>query len=126
MEPGSVYEIRAAETAIVTANGDTKHRVCTSRLDARCVSPECRARPVMDDGGRIHRPRGQRMRRIIAALVAASALLLGACSPAGDTGRPEAVLPEDAPVVAFYGDSYTLGTGASDSSLRWSTRICEE
>jgi lysophospholipase L1-like esterase len=66
------------------------------------------------------------MRRIIAALVAASALLLGACSPAGDTKRPEADLPEDAPVVAFYGDSYTLGTGASDSSLRWSTRICEE
>lgn len=66
------------------------------------------------------------MRRIIAALVAASALLLGGCSPAGDTGRPDADLPEGAPVVAFYGDSYTRGTGASDPSLRWSTRICEE
>jgi lysophospholipase L1-like esterase len=28
--------------------------------------------------------------------------------------------------VAFYGDSYTLGTGASDPSLRWSTTICTE
>jgi lysophospholipase L1-like esterase len=27
--------------------------------------------------------------------------------------------------VAFYGDSYTLGTGASDPSARWSTAICE-
>ena len=37
--------------------------------------------------------------------------------PAGD---------EDAPRVAFYGDSYTLGTGASDPSLRWSSIICAE
>lgn len=28
--------------------------------------------------------------------------------------------------VAFYGDSYTKGTGASDPSLRWSTTICVE
>ncbi len=28
--------------------------------------------------------------------------------------------------VAFYGDSYTLGTGASDPSKRWSTIICAE
>ncbi len=27
------------------------------------------------------------------------------------------------PVVAFYGDSYTLGTGASDPSKRWSTIV---
>lgn len=32
----------------------------------------------------------------------------------------------DAPVVAFYGDSYTLGTGASDPALRWSTQICAD
>lgn len=30
------------------------------------------------------------------------------------------------PKVAFYGDSYTLGTGASDPSKRWSTIICGE
>jgi lysophospholipase L1-like esterase len=28
--------------------------------------------------------------------------------------------------VAFYGDSYTLGTGASDPSKRWSTVVSEE
>ena len=28
--------------------------------------------------------------------------------------------------VAFYGDSYTLGTGATDQSKRWSTIICQE
>lgn len=32
----------------------------------------------------------------------------------------------DAPVVAFYGDSYTLGTGASDPVNRWSTVICAD
>ena len=30
------------------------------------------------------------------------------------------------PIVAFYGDSYTLGIGASDKSKRWSTLICGE
>ena len=30
------------------------------------------------------------------------------------------------PLVAFYGDSYTLGTGASDPSVRWSTVICDD
>ncbi|HMH58443.1 MAG TPA: SGNH/GDSL hydrolase family protein [Galbitalea sp.] len=28
--------------------------------------------------------------------------------------------------VAFYGDSYTLGTGASDAAHRWSTIICAQ
>ncbi|MCS5716802.1 SGNH/GDSL hydrolase family protein [Herbiconiux sp. CPCC 205763] len=32
----------------------------------------------------------------------------------------------DAPVAAFYGDSYTLGTGASHPSKRWSTLISVE
>lgn len=31
-----------------------------------------------------------------------------------------------APVAAFYGDSYTLGTGALDPTDRWSTVICSE
>jgi lysophospholipase L1-like esterase len=40
---------------------------------------------------------------------------------------PSADVPEgDGPVVAFYGDSYTLGTGASDASARWSTILAEE
>ena len=52
-------------------------------------------------------------------------LVLTAC--AGSTASESAgdELPADAPVVAFYGDSYTLGTGATDSSRRWSTRIAE-
>lgn len=35
-------------------------------------------------------------------------------------------LASTAPVVAFYGDSYTLGTGASSQQKRWSTVICNE
>ena len=38
-------------------------------------------------------------------------------SPAVDDGRTR---------VAFYGDSYTLGTGATDISKRWSTVISAE
>lgn len=54
----------------------------------------------------------------------ALALGLSACSaaPAPDTSAT----PGTGPLVAFYGDSYTLGTGASDPSLRWSTVISEE
>ncbi len=33
---------------------------------------------------------------------------------------------ENATVAAFYGDSYTLGTGASDPSVRWSSVISEQ
>ncbi|MGC5171035.1 SGNH/GDSL hydrolase family protein [Micromonospora sp. DT81.3] len=68
-----------------------------------------------------------RARGLLVALAAASALLLTACAPLADPTPPGASdLPEDAPVVAFYGDSYTRGTGASDPSLRWSTRIAQE
>ncbi|MCK2034783.1 SGNH/GDSL hydrolase family protein [Microbacterium sp. SSW1-49] len=65
------------------------------------------------------------MRRLRSlASVVALALGLTGCStaPAPDT---EAT-PGAGPLVAFYGDSYTLGTGASDPSLRWSTLISEE
>lgn len=65
------------------------------------------------------------MRRLRSlASVVALALGLTACSaaPAPDT----AATPGAGPLVAFYGDSYTLGTGASDPSLRWSTLISEE
>ena len=52
-------------------------------------------------------------------LPAAGILIIGVLvvlftSPAVDDGRTR---------VAFYGDSYTLGTGASDASHRWSTII---
>lgn len=39
---------------------------------------------------------------------------------------PPADADPDAPLVAFYGDSYTLGTGATAREKRWSTIICTE
>lgn len=64
------------------------------------------------------------MRRL-RSLASVVALTLGltacAAAPAPDTTAP----PGDGPVVAFYGDSYTLGTGASDPSMRWSALISE-
>jgi lysophospholipase L1-like esterase len=63
------------------------------------------------------------MRRRIAALLAALGLTLTGCAaesaptPPTDDGRP---------LVAFYGDSYTRGTGASSPEVRWSTRIAED
>jgi lysophospholipase L1-like esterase len=60
------------------------------------------------------------MRRSIAALLTAVGLTLAGCSAAAPTSSD---LPEDAPVVAFYGDSYTRGTGATSYEHRWSTRI---
>ena len=65
------------------------------------------------------------MRRIRSlASLAALALGLTACSagPVPDASPT----PGDGPVVAFYGDSYTLGTGASDPALRWSSIISEQ
>lgn len=56
--------------------------------------------------------------RVLAA--AAAVLLLAGCT---------APVADDAPAptrVAFYGDSYTLGTGASDPGLRWSSINCEQ
>jgi lysophospholipase L1-like esterase len=64
-----------------------------------------------------------------AAVVFASIPLLAglsACSAAMPAAAPDEPSDgaSDGPVVAFYGDSYTLGTGASDPSNRWSTIIC--
>jgi lysophospholipase L1-like esterase len=55
----------------------------------------------------------------VAALVVAVA---AGCTPRGDVNDDPT---PNAPLVAFYGDSYTLGTGASDPANRWSTIICE-
>lgn len=65
------------------------------------------------------------MRSAAVALVVVFALLLAACASPTGAGSQDA-LPDDAPLVAFYGDSYTLGTGATDPSRRWSTRIAED
>ncbi|BFM25226.1 SGNH/GDSL hydrolase family protein [Microbacterium sp. che218] len=60
----------------------------------------------------------------IAALTASVMLGLVACAPASPPAEvPASTTPTDAPVVSFYGDSYTRGTGASSSNERWSTII---
>lgn len=50
-------------------------------------------------------------------ILIAGVLVVLLISPAVDDGRPR---------VAFYGDSYTLGTGATGVDKRWSTIISEE
>jgi lysophospholipase L1-like esterase len=64
----------------------------------------------------------------LAAALAVAALLLAACAPGSPGVATEggAVTDPDAPLAAFYGDSYTLGTGASDPAVRWSSVICRD
>ncbi|MDF2492046.1 MAG: hypothetical protein K0Q58_624 [Microbacterium sp.] len=62
------------------------------------------------------------MRRSIIALLTAVGLTLVGCAP-GAPAPTVAERADGAPVVAFYGDSYTRGTGASSVEQRWSTRI---
>lgn len=65
----------------------------------------------------------------VLAVVAVGAVVL-----VNATGGFGGTQPSSAPVegtgtgetVAFYGDSYTLGTGASDPENRWSTIVSEE
>ena len=69
-------------------------------------------------------------RRLIAMSIAASILLalLGVSVTSHFSDR-HAALPSEgnpSPIVAFYGDSYTLGTGASDPERRWSSQIARE
>jgi lysophospholipase L1-like esterase len=51
------------------------------------------------------------------------ALGLTACGP---SAQPEPTAESSATTVAFYGDSYTRGMGASSADKRWSTLICAE
>lgn len=80
-------------------------------------------------------PRRRLTTRLPAGLAAATALLaslaLGGCaanggplpgSSPGQSGQRS----DDGPTAAFYGDSYTLGTGASDPARRWSTIVSVE
>lgn len=68
--------------------------------------------------------------RTVVTIVAAAAVLalIGAVVVAVSSRSQDvsATPTTDGPLVAFYGDSYTLGTGASDPSKRWSTRISIE
>lgn len=65
------------------------------------------------------------------ALAAAvtTAVAVAALTPSSSQSTSASATPAadpNAPVVAFYGDSYTLGTGASDPALRWSSIISAE
>lgn len=75
---------------------------------------------------RARTPRASTPRRALLttlAAIAASALV-GCAAPTGSAAPASSAPVEgDGPLVAFYGDSYTLGTGASDPSQRWSSII---
>jgi len=58
-------------------------------------------------------------RTLLGVIVAFAGAGLAACAAPSAAPPPEG----DGPIVAFYGDSYTLGTGASDEALRWSSVI---
>jgi len=63
----------------------------------------------------------------LVALLASVVLLTGCAAPVAEGPAPASSVPAgDGPLVAFYGDSYTLGTGASDVSKRWSTVVSAE
>ncbi|MBC7589723.1 MAG: hypothetical protein H7226_01590 [Salinibacterium sp.] len=67
---------------------------------------------------------------VVVALVSAvlafgSAVALMGYSPALP-GPPQQPRDPHATRLAFYGDSYTLGTGVTGTDLRWSTVICDE
>ena len=64
-------------------------------------------------------------RRATLAVLAGAvvAALFVACASTAPSPSPST--SATAPLAAFYGDSYTLGTGASEASARWSTRIAE-
>jgi lysophospholipase L1-like esterase len=62
----------------------------------------------------------------LAALVAGAVVLTGCAGPSGESDPVSAPREPGQTRVAFYGDSYTLGTGAADLANRWSTVICDE
>jgi len=61
------------------------------------------------------------MRRLLLAATAV-VLALAGCAPS----QEGTVVDDDRTLAAFYGDSYTLGTGASEPAMRWSSIICEQ
>ena len=69
------------------------------------------------------RRRAQRASAVIAVAVAA---LLTACAVASDPAGQPLPASDGAPIAAFYGDSYTRGTGASSPERRWSTIIAAD
>jgi lysophospholipase L1-like esterase len=59
----------------------------------------------------------------VAAVVIGGGVVLASRGPGPARDSPAGDVAPGGPVVAFYGDSYTLGTGASDPSRRWSSII---
>ncbi|MET0726371.1 MAG: SGNH/GDSL hydrolase family protein [Leifsonia sp.] len=69
----------------------------------------------------------QRQLFACAAIVLAVLGITGCATEAGSSPAPQtASVDPDAPVAAFYGDSYTRGTGASAPERRWSSVICAD
>ncbi len=64
-------------------------------------------------------------RTVLAAAALTVGAVLAACASSAPSTDATSTLPADAPLIAFYGDSCTLGTGATSPSVRWSTRIAE-
>lgn len=65
---------------------------------------------------------------VVATLLVAVVVILvvrGGAASRSPASAPVATFP-GGPVVAFYGDSYTLGTGASEPGKRWSTILSED
>jgi lysophospholipase L1-like esterase len=62
-------------------------------------------------------------RRPTLLVLALLGVALTGCTSAGPASESR---DEGQTHAAFYGDSYTLGTGASDPSARWSTLICQK
>lgn len=62
----------------------------------------------------------------LAALALVTACSASASSTAGAQPQHSGGIDPHATVAAFYGDSYTLGTGASSPDKRWSTIVSRE
>ena len=70
-------------------------------------------------------------RLLLASLVVALIVaVIGVIAVVDGSNRHSARVPVPSagsgPLVAFYGDSYTLGTGSTDDERRWSTQICRD
>jgi lysophospholipase L1-like esterase len=83
---------------------------------------------------------GNKRGRVVTSVIMGGALLLvlvgliaalsarNSSDTAADPGEAATPVPGTGTgeTVAFYGDSYTLGTGASDPEKRWSTQVAAE
>ena len=72
------------------------------------------------------RARDGAQRRLAAASVIAAILGGGLVACTATSDRPDGSPSPGATVAAFYGDSYTRGTGASSPERRWSSIVADE